>query len=65
MSPDLDAVNKVFSLQVGFFWTSIESEDMWHDYYFKDDAINYDTQNTMSLIYNKVQPIYSFLVYNS
>ena len=55
MSDDLEAAKKIFSLPVGFFWVTMETEDEPScDYDLNDGTVGYDTQNTMSLINEKV-----------
>ena len=44
----------MFSLPVGFFWATVETDEVLHDHSLADDEVDYETQNTMSLIYKKV-----------
>ena len=53
MNHDPQAVQKVFGLDMGFFWETVDSDELVHDQYFNND-LDYDTQNTMSLVYKKV-----------
>ena len=53
MSQDSEAVKKVFGLEVGFFWETVETDETVHEQYFSGD-LDLDTQNTMSLVYKKV-----------
>ena len=54
MSQDSSSVQKVFGLEVGFFWQTVDSDEACHEQYFQSAALDYDTQNTMSLIYKRV-----------
>ena len=53
VSQDSEAVKKVFGLEVGFFWETVETDETVHEQYFSGD-LDLDTQNTMSLVYKKV-----------
>ncbi len=44
----------MLAIPPGFFWHTVESEDATYDTGLSDEDVNYDTQNTMSLIYKKV-----------
>ena len=46
-------MKKVFGLEVGFFWETVETDETVHEQYFSGD-LDLDTQNTMSLVYKKV-----------
>ncbi|OWF38942.1 uncharacterized protein LOC110465662 [Mizuhopecten yessoensis] len=54
INPDQSAAQKVFNTSVGFFFQTVDNEDSSADLTFNDDGVNYDTQNTMSLIYKKI-----------
>ncbi|XP_013420923.1 uncharacterized protein LOC106181165 isoform X1 [Lingula anatina] len=54
MRTDPDAVKKVFGTPVGFFYQSVESDECQADVGINDDGVNYETQNTMSLVYKKI-----------
>ena len=43
-----------FSLPIGFFWQTIENEEFQSDVNMHADDIEYETQNTISLVYKKV-----------
>ena len=52
--PDPQAARKVFNMSVGFFWQTVDSEEARQDLDLHDDDVNYDIQNTISLIYKKI-----------
>ena len=54
VNPDPQAVSKVFGLEVGFFWETIETEEGEKDHCLCDKDVDYETQNTMSLIYKNI-----------
>ena len=54
MNSGFEASQKVFNLAAGFFWHTIENDDTHAEVDLHDDDIDYDTQNTMSLVYKKV-----------
>ena len=44
-----------FSIPVGFFWQTLENNDeVQSDVNIHDDGVEYETQNTISLVYKKV-----------
>ena len=44
-----------FSIPVGFFWQTLENNDeVQSDVNIHDDGVDYETQNTISLVYKKV-----------
>lgn len=47
-------MQKLFSTPLGFFWQTVENEELHKDVDLDDEKVNYDTQNTMSLVYKKV-----------
>ena len=44
----------IFSIPVGFFWQTVENEELQSDINIHDEGVDYDTQNTMSLVYKRV-----------
>ncbi len=54
VSTDLSAANKVFNLPIGFFWETVETDEGRSEQDLHDDGVDYDTQNTVSLVYKKV-----------
>ncbi|XP_033757946.1 uncharacterized protein LOC117340288 isoform X2 [Pecten maximus] len=54
INPDHSAAQKVFNTSVGFFFQTVDNEDSSADLIINDAGVNYDTQNTMSLIYKKI-----------
>ncbi|XP_071094592.1 dynein axonemal assembly factor 8-like [Haliotis cracherodii] len=54
LNPDQSAAGKVFNTPVGFFWQTVDSDDGHFDVPLHDSDVNYETQNTMSLIYKKI-----------
>ncbi|XP_060073808.1 dynein axonemal assembly factor 8-like [Ylistrum balloti] len=54
INPDHSAAQKVFNTSVGFFFQTVDSDDSSADLIINDSGVNYDTQNTMSLIYKKI-----------
>ncbi|XP_052272728.1 dynein axonemal assembly factor 8-like isoform X2 [Dreissena polymorpha] len=54
VNPDPQAASKVFNTAVGFFWQTVDSDETKHDQDIHDKDVNYDTQNTLSLIYKKI-----------
>ncbi|XP_060589717.1 dynein axonemal assembly factor 8-like [Ruditapes philippinarum] len=54
VNPDPQAAVKVFNSSVGFFWQTVDSDEASLDQDLHDEGINFDTQNTISLIYKKI-----------
>jgi hypothetical protein len=54
VNPDPQAAVKVFNSSVGFFWQTVDSDEASLDQDLHDEEINFDTQNTISLIYKKI-----------
>ncbi|XP_055867337.1 dynein axonemal assembly factor 8-like isoform X2 [Biomphalaria glabrata] len=54
INPDSQAAKKIFNIPVGFCWQTVDNDETWCDMECHDDSINYETQNTMSLIYKKI-----------
>lgn len=54
INPDHHAAQKVFNTSVGFFFQTIDNEELCADITTNDSGISYDTQNTMSLIYKRI-----------
>ena len=54
MNPGVAAAARVLKLPVGFFWQMLDSDDVAFVQNVSDDAVDYDTQTTMSLVYKKV-----------
>ncbi|XP_046582634.1 dynein axonemal assembly factor 8-like [Haliotis rubra] len=54
LNPDQRAACKVFNTPVGFFWQTVDSDDGHFEVTLHDTDVNYETQNTMSLIYKKI-----------
>ncbi|XP_052805856.1 dynein axonemal assembly factor 8-like isoform X2 [Mya arenaria] len=52
--PDPQAAAKVFNTSVGFFWQTVDSDETRSDQDLHDNGVNFDTQNTLSLIYKKI-----------
>ena len=54
INPDAQAASKVFNMSVGFFWQTVDSDEPLMDQELHDKDVNFDTQNTLSLIYKKI-----------
>ena len=54
VNPGAEAGGRVLSLHVGFFWQVLDSDDTAFVQSDNDDAVDNDTQTTMSLVYKKV-----------
>ncbi|KAH9504288.1 hypothetical protein Btru_064554 [Bulinus truncatus] len=54
INPDPQAARKMFNIPVGFYWQTVDNDETWCDIDCRDEDINYETQNTMSLIYKKI-----------
>ena len=47
-------MRKVFGLEVGFFWETVDSDETVHEQYFSPEDLELDTQTTVSLAYKQV-----------
>lgn len=47
-------MNKIFGLESGFFWETVETDELTTDSGIKEEVIDYETQNTMSLVYKQI-----------
>ena len=54
VNPDPAGAHKVFNTSVGFYWQTVDSDDGYYEIDAHDQHVNYETQNTMSLIYKKI-----------
>lgn len=54
VNPDPNAAAKVFNSSVGFFWQTVDSDELRLDQDLHDEGVNFETQNTVSMIYKKI-----------
>lgn len=54
INPDPQAATKVFNSSVGFFWQTVDNDESRLDQDIHDEGVNFDTQNTLSLVYKKL-----------
>lgn len=54
INPDPQGTGKVFNTKVGFFWQTVDSDESLMDQNLNDENVQYETQNTMSLIYQRI-----------
>ncbi|RUS90011.1 hypothetical protein EGW08_002198, partial [Elysia chlorotica] len=55
INQDPQAARKIFLVPVGFYWQTVDSGDPWHaGLDCRDSHVCYETQNTMSLVYNQI-----------
>ncbi|KAK3752174.1 hypothetical protein RRG08_059735 [Elysia crispata] len=55
INQDPQAARKIFNIPVGFYWQTVDTGDAWHTTLnCRDTHVCYETQNTMSLVYNEI-----------
>ncbi|GFO29899.1 nucleoside diphosphate kinase [Plakobranchus ocellatus] len=55
INPDPQAARKIFNIPVGFYWQTVDTGEAWHTgLECRDSHVCYETQNTMSLVYNEI-----------
>ncbi|GFS16918.1 nucleoside diphosphate kinase, partial [Elysia marginata] len=55
INQDPQAARKIFNIPVGFYWQTVDTSEALHTTLTCRDAhVCYETQNTMSLVYNEI-----------
>ncbi|ESO90664.1 hypothetical protein LOTGIDRAFT_233665 [Lottia gigantea] len=51
---DPQAANRIFKMATGYFWQTVDNEESKLDQGLDEESVDYETQNTMSLVYKKI-----------